>query len=166
MTFFAEATDTDDAVLSRRLSGEALTAKEEDQYKTAVLLHLGREYAKRDWAMQLHLVHCATTTRGCSNGSVPIPAGIPSPNGWWRTICRVISTRSIATACYRAPYPVPRSAQNEVLGTMIGNFQDGQVIGKMQFGSGWWFNDQKDGMIRQIDALACVSATSAHWSGC
>jgi glucuronate isomerase len=45
-------------------------------------------------------------------------------------------------------------AQNEVLGTMIGNFQDGRVVGKMQFGSGWWFNDRKDGMIRQLTALA------------
>ena len=37
---------------------------------------------------------------------------------------------------------------------MIGNFQDGKVPGKIQFGSGWWFNDQKDGMIRQMTALS------------
>jgi glucuronate isomerase len=43
---------------------------------------------------------------------------------------------------------------NEVLATMIGNYQDGKVVGKMQFGSGWWFNDQKDGMIRQLTALS------------
>jgi glucuronate isomerase len=43
---------------------------------------------------------------------------------------------------------------NEVIATMIGNFQDGSCPGKMQFGSGWWFNDQLDGMSRQIEALS------------
>ena len=45
-------------------------------------------------------------------------------------------------------------AHNDVLATMIGNFQDGRTPGKMQFGSGWWFLDQKDGMEQQIDALS------------
>ena len=45
-------------------------------------------------------------------------------------------------------------AHNDVLATMIGNFQDGQTPGKMQFGSGWWFLDQKDGMEKQLDALS------------
>ncbi len=43
---------------------------------------------------------------------------------------------------------------NEMLGTMIGNFQDGKIPGKIQFGAGWWFNDQKDGMVKQMTALA------------
>jgi glucuronate isomerase len=43
---------------------------------------------------------------------------------------------------------------NELLATMIGNFQDGSVPGKMQFGSAWWFMDQKDGMERQMEALS------------
>jgi glucuronate isomerase len=45
-------------------------------------------------------------------------------------------------------------SHNEVLATMIGNFQDGSVPGKMQFGSGWWFLDQRDGMRRQIESLS------------
>jgi glucuronate isomerase len=43
---------------------------------------------------------------------------------------------------------------NEVIATMIGNFQDGITAGKMQFGSGWWFNDQLEGMARQIETLS------------
>jgi glucuronate isomerase len=43
---------------------------------------------------------------------------------------------------------------------MVGNFQDGSVAGKMQFGSGWWFNDQMDGMIRQIEALSQLGLLS------
>ncbi len=51
-------------------------------------------------------------------------------------------------------------AHNEVLGTMIGNFQDGSVPGKMQFGSGWWFLDQKDGMEKQINCLSNLGLLS------
>jgi glucuronate isomerase len=49
---------------------------------------------------------------------------------------------------------------NDVIATMIGNFQDGSVPGKIQFGSGWWFNDQKDGMQRQINALSNMGLLS------
>jgi glucuronate isomerase len=45
-------------------------------------------------------------------------------------------------------------ADNELMATMIGNFNDGSVAGKVQYGSGWWFLDQKDGMERQISALS------------
>ena len=47
---------------------------------------------------------------------------------------------------------------NEVLATMLGNFQDGSIPGKIQWGSGWWFLDQKDGMRRQLDALSTLGA--------
>ena len=49
---------------------------------------------------------------------------------------------------------------NYVIGTMLGNFQKGPVKGKIQFGSGWWFNDQKDGMREQMKALANLGLLS------
>ena len=49
---------------------------------------------------------------------------------------------------------------NEVLATMIGNFQDGSMPGKIQYGSGWWFLDQKDGMEKQIEALSNMGLLS------
>ena len=49
---------------------------------------------------------------------------------------------------------------NELMATMIGNFQDGSVPGKMQYGSGWWFLDQKDGMEKQINALSNLGLLS------
>ena len=51
-------------------------------------------------------------------------------------------------------------ADNEVLATMIGNYNDGTVKGKMQFGSGWWFLDQKDGMTKQLNALSNMGLIS------
>ncbi|MVM28933.1 glucuronate isomerase [Spirosoma sp. HMF4905] len=52
-------------------------------------------------------------------------------------------------------------ADNEVMATMIGNFNDGSIRGKVQFGSGWWFLDQKDGMEKQINALSNMGLLSA-----
>jgi glucuronate isomerase len=49
---------------------------------------------------------------------------------------------------------------NELLATMIGNYQDGTIAGKMQFGSAWWFNDQKEGMERQINSLSNMGLLS------
>ena len=49
---------------------------------------------------------------------------------------------------------------NEVIATMLGNFQDGTVPGKIQFGSGWWFLDQKDGMEKQMNALSVLGLLS------
>jgi glucuronate isomerase len=51
-------------------------------------------------------------------------------------------------------------ADNYVFATMIGNFQDGSIAGKIQFGSGWWFLDQKEGMQWQINALSNVGLLS------
>lgn len=51
-------------------------------------------------------------------------------------------------------------AANEVMATMLGNFQDGSVPGKIQFGSGWWFNDQLDGMTKQMNALSLLGLLS------
>jgi glucuronate isomerase len=49
---------------------------------------------------------------------------------------------------------------NEMIGTMLGNFQRGPEAGRMQFGSGWWFNDQKDGMLRQLESLSQLGLLS------
>ncbi|SEB14505.1 glucuronate isomerase [Pedobacter hartonius] len=51
-------------------------------------------------------------------------------------------------------------ADNELIATMIGNFNDGTIAGKIQYGSAWWFLDQKDGMIRQINALSNMGLLS------
>jgi glucuronate isomerase len=51
-------------------------------------------------------------------------------------------------------------ADNEIIATMIGNFNDGSIPGKLQFGASWWFLDQKDGIIRQLDALSYMGLLS------
>src|SRR5690606_15077196 len=51
-------------------------------------------------------------------------------------------------------------ADNALFATMVGNFNDGSVPGKMQYGSGWWFLDQKDGMEQQMNALSNMGLLS------
>jgi len=52
------------------------------------------------------------------------------------------------------------ASDNDVFAAMTGNFNDGSVAGKIQFGSGWWFNDQKDGMIAQLTSLSNIGLIS------
>lgn len=161
--FYAEASEHElDSILARAMGGEALTAKEVEKYKTGVLLHLGSEYAKRNWAMQLHI-------GAQRNNNTRMFNALGADSGWDSISDGAVSVK--LARCLDAldrDDRLPRTIlyclnpmHNEVLGTMIGNFQDGRVLGKMQFGSGWWFNDQKDGMIRQLTALASLGNLGA-----
>lgn len=161
--FYEEATEAElDAILAKRLNDGTLTPKEIEQYKTGVLLHVGREYAKRDWAMQLHM-------SALRNNNTRMFAALGPDTGWDSISDGLVAAKlSRYLDALARDDLLPRTIlyglnpiHNEVLGTMIGNFQDGRVFGKMQFGSGWWFNDQKDGMIRQMTALACLGNLGA-----
>lgn len=155
--WFEAATEAElDAILAKRMNGGTLTAREVEQYKTGILLHLGREYAKRDWAMQLHI-------GAQRNNNTRMFRALGSDTGWDSIsdngfvsdkLARFLDALNIDDLLPRTILYCLNPVHNEVLGTMIGNFQDGRVFGKMQFGSGWWFNDQKDGMVRQMTALA------------
>lgn len=154
--FFEEASEAElDSILGKALGNEPLTALEADKYKTAVMLYLGREYAKRGWASQLHI-------SAQRNNNTRMFKLLGADTGW-----DSIADGQVAAKLSRYLDALDRDdllpktilytlnpKDNEVLGTMLGNFQDGKVVGKMQFGSGWWFLDQKDGMIRQLTALA------------
>ena len=66
----------------------------------------------------------------------------------------VLDTISIQSGLPRTILYNLNAKDNDVLGTMIGNFQDGEIPGKIQFGTAWWFHDQKDGMEKQMISLA------------
>lgn len=156
IAFFTPATDAElNQSLSRAMSNEVVTPLQADQFKTAIMLHLGREYARRGWAMQLHI--------GAQRNNNTRMFKQMGPDTGWDSIADDLISAKIARFLDTLDGDdlLPKTIiyclnpiHNEVLGTMIGNYQDGKVIGKMQFGSGWWFNDQKDGMIRQITALS------------
>ena len=139
----------------KALSGEALSPLERDAYKTCVLRSLGRMYAARGWVMQYHIGALRNNnTRmlqrlgadvGCdSSADAPVAANL----------ARLLDVLERENALPKTILYCLNPRENYTLATMTGNFQTGGVPGKIQFGAGWWFADQKPGMIDQMTALA------------
>ena len=142
------------------MQGGVLTRNEEDIYKTAVMLHCAREYARHDFAMQLHM-------GALRNNNTRMFRALGADTGFDSVgdYCQAQSLSRFLDALDRDDL-LPKTIlytlnpkDNYVLGTMIGNFQ-GTPAGKLQFGAGWWFNDQKDGMVAQMTALANLGMLS------
>lgn len=136
-------------------SGSALNAHETKQLQTALLLDLCRMNARKGWVQQFHfgplrnvnsrLYHKLGPDIGCDT------------IGDWRSTEALASfmdaLESDGLLCKTILYNINPS-ENTSTAAMAANFQDGSVPGKIQWGSGWWFNDQLDGMRKQIDTLS------------
>jgi glucuronate isomerase len=142
-------------IFEKALIGQALTEIEIRKYKSRVFLFVGREYAKRSWAMQMHIGAIRNTNSrmmkllGPDTGFDTIGDCIFAED-----LVKVLNALDETDELPRTILYCLNPRDNEVLGTVIGCFQGGGIPGKLQFGSGWWFNDQKDGMVRQMTALA------------
>jgi len=143
------------AIFRKARAGRAVAPKERDRFATAVLLHVGRLDAAKGWVMQLHLgaLRNTNTRRLRQLG----------PDTGFDSVGDFPQARALAAFLDRleADNALPKTilynlnpADNYVFATMLGNFQDGSVPGKIQFGSGWWFLDQKEGMEWQLNALS------------
>lgn len=159
---YAEADDaTLDAILARRRSGAAPNPQETAQFKTAVLVWLGSEYARRGWVQQYHI--------GALRNTNPRQFQLLGPDVGFDSIndqplaeplARLLGAQNRDNALPKTILYCLNPRDNEVLATMAGNFQGEGQAGKMQFGSAWWFNDQLDGMQRQMTQLAQVGLLS------
>ncbi|MBY4953749.1 glucuronate isomerase [Pantoea sp. DY-17] len=159
---FAEADDaTLDGILARRLQGAAPSAEEAAQFKTAVLVWLGSEYARRGWAQQYHIGALRNANRRQFDNLGP-DVGFDSINDAPLAIplARLLDAQNRNNALPKTILYCLNPRDNEVLATMAGNFQGEGEPGKMQFGSAWWFNDQLDGMQRQMTQLAQIGLLS------
>ena len=141
--------------------GEHPTALEIDRFKTALLLELARMDADRGWTQQFHFGALRNTNSRAFRELGP-DTGYDSIGDWPLAVslARFLDRLAGEGRLARTILYVLNPSDNDVVATMIGNFQDGSVPGKIQFGSGWWFNDQKDGMQRQIDALSNMGLLS------
>ena len=137
------------------------TPLEAEQFKTALLLDLARMDAERNWTQQFHFGALRNTNSRAFQGLGP-DAGYDSIGDWplAAPLARFLDRLASENRLARTILYVLNPRDNDLVATMIGNFQDGTVPGKIQFGSGWWFNDQKDGMQRQIDALSNMGLLS------
>jgi len=161
--FYAE--DFTDAGISRIfdkiMTGKELSVDETAKFKSKMLLVFGEMDADSGWTQQFHY----GTIR---NSNSRMMAAIGPDTGF-----DSIGEFNTAQSCARFLDSLDRRGKlaqtilynlnpcaNEVMATMAGNFQDGSVPGKIQFGSGWWFNDQLDGMTRQMNALSLLGLLS------
>ena len=144
-----------EAAFNKRMSGCVLTNEEIDAFKTAMLTVCAEEYTRLGWAMQLHIGALRNNNRRMYE-KLGADVGFDSIND----LCIAENlSRFMDSLEYRDVLPKTilytlNPKDNYVLGTMLGNFQKAPVAGKIQFGSGWWFNDQRDGMEAQMQALA------------
>ena len=159
---YEEASEKElDAILAKRLTGAMLSAKETAQFKTAVIIFLGSEYNKREWVQQYHIGALRNNNSKMFKLMGP-DVGFDSINDSpiAQPLSRLLDAQAKQNALPKTILYCLNPSDNEIVGTMIGNFQGEGVRGKMQFGSGWWFNDQKDGMIRQMTQLAQLGLLS------
>ncbi|MVB11220.1 Uronate isomerase [Caprobacter fermentans] len=154
----AEGAAKADTVFRKALNGESLSTEEIEAYKTELLLFLGEQYAKHDWAMQIHynalrnnrtgLYHVlgpdtgmdCIGTAACADGLVALLDALDARCGLPKMILYSLNPND-----------------NAMLGSVIGSFQGPGVRGKIQHGCAWWFNDSKAGMESQLTSLANLS---------
>jgi len=161
-----EYSDEDIALIFHRLmSGKTISHKEKLQFKSAMLVYFAHLDHEKGWTQQFHL-GALRNNNARLLGALGPDTGFDSIGDFEQAtplskfLNKLDSTNQLAkTILYNLN---PRD--NELLATMIGNFQDGTIVGKMQFGSGWWFLDQKDGMEKQINALSNMGLLS-HFVG-
>ncbi len=144
-----------EAVFDKKMRGESLTEHEIDVFKTDLLRVCAEEYTRRGWAMQLHI-------GALRNNNTVMYEKLGADTGFDSINDLAIAEKLAAFMNYlEKSDSLPKTIlytlnpkDNYVLATMLGNFQKAPVAGKIQFGSGWWFNDQRDGMVAQMTALA------------
>ncbi len=148
-------------ILTRRLDGTLPSQEEIAQFRTAVLLFLGSEYTRRGWVQQYHIGALRNNNSRLLAQLGP-DTGFDSINDQpvAMALSRLLDAQAKNNALPKTILYCLNPSDNEIIGTMIGNFQGEGMPGKMQFGPGWWFNDQKDGMERQMLQLANLGLLS------
>ena len=150
-----------DAIYAKVMRGDDPTAEESDAFQAAFLYVVCKLNHTRGWAQQFHVgVFRNNNSRmfealGPDKGFDSIADYRQGP-GFVRLLDRLDSSNQLAKTILYNINP----SDNELFATMIGNYQDGSCVGKMQFGSGWWFLDQKEGMEKQMNALSNLGLLS------
>jgi glucuronate isomerase len=157
--FCSEATAA--AVFDKARKNEAVSEKEYTQFASFMMLFFGHLDAKRGWTKQLHL-------GALRNNNIRLLTQL-GPDTGFDSIGDFPQTQTLAAYLNKLDSDnlLPKTviynlnpADNCAFATMIGNFQDGTIPGKIQYGSGWWFLDQKEGMEWQMNALSNLGLLS------
>ncbi len=150
-----------DAIIKKALAGESLSVLEQRKYKHAFLYEMAVMDNKAGWTQQYHY-GAIRNNNSLMFERLGADTGFDSIGEF--TTAKAMSHfldelnregHLSKTILYNL-----NPCANEVIATMLGNFQDGSCPGKIQFGSGWWFLDQKDGMEKQMMALSNLGLLS------
>lgn len=144
-----------EAIFAKRLAGEVLTSEEILKFKTAFMLFVGKEYHRLNWVMQLHY--------SCKRNNNTLMYNKLGPDTGYDCISDYAPVQQMADFlnALNCTDELPKTilyslnpADNPLIVTVMGCFQGSGVIGKLQQGSAWWFNDHKTGMTDQMTQLA------------
>ncbi len=148
-------------IFAKIRSGGALTLEENRKFKSAMLVTFAEWDCERGWVQQYHL-------GALRNNNTRMLKQLGPDTGWdsigdfsqAKALAKFLNRLDTNNKLAKTIIYNLNPADNELLATMIGNFNDGSVAGKVQFGSAWWFLDQKDGMIKQLNALSNMGLLS------
>ncbi len=148
-------------IFARAKNNEPITDEEVAKYQGYVQRSLGRRYAEYGWVMQLHIGPLRNNNTRMFN-SIGADAGFDSMQDKEVAfqLSRFLDSLDVTNELPKTILYNLNPKDNYVLSTMLGNFQDGVTPGKIQFGPGWWFNDQKDGMIDHLEVLSATGLVS------
>jgi glucuronate isomerase len=160
--YFENFTESEvNAIFKKKRERKEISNEEALKFQTAILLFLSETYHQYGWVQQFHL--------GALRNNNERMHRILGPDTGWDSIgdypqaqklSRFLNALDRKDKLTKTIIYNLNPADNEVMATMIGNFNDGSVKGKVQFGSGWWFLDQKDGMTKQLNALSNMGLIS------
>lgn len=143
------------AIFAKVRAGAAATAEEQEQFASFLMLFFGHLDAQGGWTKQLHLgaLRNANSRR---TGEAGPDTGYDSIGDWDQAaaLSAYLDALEREKALPKTIIYNVNPADNYVFATAIGNFQDGSIAGKIQFGSAWWFLDQKEGIEWQLNALS------------
>lgn len=162
-TFIAEDyTDSEiDQIFKKIRVGNDLDSAEVLKFKSAMLYEFGIMDHSRGWTQQFHFGAIRNNSTRLFN-LLGADVGLDSIGDFEiaKPLSKLLDRLDMKNQLAKTVLYNINPRDNELIGTMIGNFQDGSVPGKMQFGSGWWFLDQKDGMEKQLNALSNLGLLS------
>ena len=155
------ATGDPSKVFEKAMRGETITKEEADCFKTAVISACAEKYEALGWTMQLHIGAMRNNNQKMYQ-ALGADTGYDSINDLSiaKPLALFMDALERKDALPKTILYTLNPKDNYVLGTMLGNFQKAPTPGKIQFGSGWWFNDQRDGMESQMRALANLGLLS------
>ncbi|MBQ8331424.1 MAG: glucuronate isomerase [Clostridia bacterium] len=145
-------------IIAKGLAGKVVSTLEAESLKTELLLHCASEYVRHGWVMQLHY-NCMRNPNSQTFAKLGADTGFDciGPDNGSRKLASLLDRMNSANSLPKTIIYSLDPSDNFFIDTLIGAFQGTEIAGKIQHGSAWWFNDNKQGMRDQIISLANLS---------